>query len=450
MHRTRSPRHARARAGQRGVVAIIVGLSMVALVGFIGLALDGARLYLTKTETQNGSDACALAASYELTNAPAIAQASFERGATAGTSVARRNRVGFQGVDIAAGDVIVEFGSSLGAGGAWYTAANNPPADSIYVRCRIQRTGITPWFMQVLGFGNQEVRSLATATLAPSQSSCAVPMALCARGPAPDYGYTVGEWVEMSFSQTGGNTNYTGNFRWIDYNPGAATPGCSGNGAAEIGCLLAGAGQCSLPAPITGACTTSGNSSAMPGCVGQTGAINSLEADYNTRFGIYAGSRTPTAAPPDFAGYAYSPENWTPASNAYAGSAGTLPNFQAARDAHTALQTADGITYTPPLLSGGNPTVLNSGQLAASGADRRLVVVPIVDCAGFVGGGNQHAPIRAYACVLMLDPYRRTGNDVQSRLEYLGRSDVAGSPCATSGVAGNASSTGPLVPALVQ
>jgi len=50
---------------QRGAVAIITGLAMVVLVGFAGLALDGGRLYLTKTELQNAADACALAAAYE-------------------------------------------------------------------------------------------------------------------------------------------------------------------------------------------------------------------------------------------------------------------------------------------------------------------------------------------------------------------------------------------------
>ena len=61
-----------------------------------------------------------------------------------------------------------------------------------------------------------------------------------------------------------------------------------------------------------------------------------------------------------------------------------------------------------------------------------------------------HSQGRAYACILLLDPYRRQGNDVKSRLEYLGLSDTAGSPCASSGIAGNATSQGPLVPALVQ
>jgi len=49
-------------------------------------------------------------------------------------------------------------------------------------------------------------------------SNCAVPMALCAQGAAPNYGYTAGDWVSMNFSQSGGGpANYTGNFRWIDW-----------------------------------------------------------------------------------------------------------------------------------------------------------------------------------------------------------------------------------------
>jgi hypothetical protein len=76
------------------------------------------------------------------------------------------------------------------------------------------------------------------------------------------------------------------------------------------------------------------------------------------------------------------------------------------------------------------------------------VTVPIVDCGAFVG--SQHAPIRAYACVLLLDPYRKQGQAVRSQVEYLGRSDEPGSPCASGGVPGDQGSIGPLVPALVQ
>ena len=52
---------------QRGAVAIMVGLSLVVLVGMFGLAVDSGQLYVNKAELQSAADACALAASQELT-----------------------------------------------------------------------------------------------------------------------------------------------------------------------------------------------------------------------------------------------------------------------------------------------------------------------------------------------------------------------------------------------
>jgi hypothetical protein len=39
---------------------------------------------------------------------------------------------------------------------------------------------------------------------------------------------------------------------------------------------------------------------------------------------------------------------------------------------------------------------------------------------------------------------------VRSKVEYLGASGEAGSPCSTSGISGDSASVGPMVPALVQ
>src|SRR5450830_424967 len=97
----RSPCHRPPARSQRGAVAIVVGLVIAVLVGFIGLALDGGHLYLTKTELQNSADACALAASYELTGAPSIAPASFARAEAAGQTVGQMNKVDFQNSAIA-------------------------------------------------------------------------------------------------------------------------------------------------------------------------------------------------------------------------------------------------------------------------------------------------------------------------------------------------------------
>ena len=432
---SRRPHRVRVRVRERGAIAIIVALTLSVMLGFVGLAIDGGRLYLTKTELQNAADACALAASYELTGAPAIAADAFTRADAAGQSIGQKNKVDFQGTAIAAGDITLTYSSSLAGG---WTAAGGAPANSKYVRCTVRRTGIQPYFMQVLGIGDQTVSALATATLAPAQTNCAVPMALCMKGAAPNYGYAAGEWVPMDFNEQGNNANFTGNFRWIDFTPPAG-------GATELANLLKGSGQCSLPEPITGSCG-GGGGQALPGCVGQTGAINSIDKAYNTRFGVYSpGGGSVASNPPDRTGNSYSIENWTLGSNAYAGAVAGQTNFKNSRAAHLPITNPLGIS---PKFFQNNDTIATQPEHTASGTDRRMVVLPMVDCGNFASG--QYGPVRAYACVLLLDPYRRQGNNVTSRLEFVGRSNVTGSPCATAGIAGNAASQGPMVPALVQ
>ncbi|HJV69442.1 pilus assembly protein TadG-related protein [Ideonella sp.] len=432
------------RATQRGAVAIVVGLTLVVLVGMVGLAIDGGHLYLTKTELQNASDACALAASYNLTGAPAISQASFIEADAAGVTVGARNKVDFQGSNVANADITVEFAESL-TGGAWLKATSNPSANSKYVRCTLQRTGITPYLMQVMGFGDQTVKAMATATLAPSQSNCAVPMGLCTPtgSTPPEYGYVKGNWYGLDFKDTGGNANYTGNFRWLDFDPNKTTPGCPGAGAGEIACVMQGTGQCSLPPPNSGSCPKTGGTT-PPGCVGENGNVSKMEAAYNSRFGVYkggGGNPNLNNAPPDFTGRAYDSSTWSLARDAFNGTgAPGESNFKAARTAHMNTQSA---FYSSPY---SNTTVEDH---TSHGADRRVVVVPIVDCNSFTGGG-QYAPIRAYACVLLLDPYRKSSSSVITQFEYLGLANAPGSPCASSGVTGDDSSQGPLVPSLVQ
>jgi len=411
----RGVRHAPPRHQQRGVIAIMVGLSLAVLIGFAGLALDGGRLYVAKTELQNAADACALAAAYELTGAPAIAAASFTDAHNAGMLVATSNRVGFQGGSIEAQDVTIEFGDSLAAG-AWLTAASNPPGTSKYVRCTVQETGIAPWFMQVVGFGPQEVSSMATATLANAQTNCGIPMGMCTKGPAPTYGLTKGEWIVGRFESGGG---ITGSFNWIDFSPPAG-------GQSELGDLLKGNGVCNLNVTVP---------------VGQPGNMGNAAAQaWNTRFGLYQGSTGPTSAPPDRTGYSYSPTNWPSQANA-------LNDFIARRGSHdpygATVQAGNAITGLS-VSNGYKPaTVAEHSQY---GADRRLVVAPLVDCSGWAT--SQTVPIAAWACVLMLHPIDGPGADV--RMEYEGVASDPTSPCATSGVVGGAGSIGPLVPGLVQ
>jgi len=431
------------RHRQQGAVAIIVALCMVVLVGFAGLALDGGHLYVTKTELQNAADACALAASYELTGSP-IEEGNFERAINAGSTVGTQNRVDFQGGSIVPADIDVEFASSLS--GPWSSSGSG---SSKYVRCTIVQDEIAPWFMQVLGFGNQTVRAFATATLAPSQSNCAIPMGLCTNGGTPpDYGYVKGQWYSMNFDESG--SSVTGNFRWVDFDPSSETTGCPGGGAQELACLFEKGGECSLPpqGPLT--CSGASPGNPISGCIGQTGSANSLQKAFNARFGICQGGNCTNdelrMSPPDFTGFAYNASTWQnpPPQNAYAGTyAGTL-NFSSAR---TSDQASYRQVQEAEVPSGAKRASFD--QMKQFGADRRLVTVPLVECLPDFDKGQQ-APIRGYACVLLLEPYKKVGSNVIVSAEYLGRSNEPGSPCATSGAVGNSTSAGPLVPALVQ
>jgi hypothetical protein len=412
---THHPRAAPQR--QRGAVAIMVGLSLAVLIGFAGLALDGGRLYVNKTELQNAADACALAASYELSGAPAIPAASFTQAHNAGMLVAAKNRVGFQGAAIDPQDVTIEFGTSLTAG-AWLSAASNPPGTSKYVRCTMQETGIAPWFMQVVGFGPQTVRALATASLNNAQTNCGLPLAMCTKGAAPSFGLTKGQWVNGKFGAGGG---VTGSFNWIDYSP-------PNGGQSELAELLTGNGQCNM---------------AVPNQVGQPGNMGNAAAKaWNSRFGLYqSGSTNATNAPPDRTGYSYTPTSWPEQANA-------LNNFIGQRTAHSnyGADVAAGNTLTGLSISNAYNPVTTVAQHTQFGADRRLAVAPLVNCADWAS--SQTVVIQGWACVLMLHPIASPGDDVY--MEYEGLASDPSSPCATSGVVGGTGSVGPLVPGLVQ
>jgi hypothetical protein len=82
-------------------------------------------------------------------------------------------------------------------------------------------------------------------------------------------------------------------------------------------------------------------------------------------------------------------------------------------------------------------------------------VAAIVDCAAWAVSGSAQPPILDFACVLMLAPVRNGGSVAQwsqvaatMDVEFLGLARAAGTPCASSGLAGG--SFGPPVPTLVQ
>lgn len=362
---------------------------------------------MTKTELQNAADACALAAAYELTGSP-IPEDNFLHAINAGKRVGSENRVGFQGGAISAGDIAVEFSPSLD--GPWSGGGD----DSRFVRCTIAEDEISPWFMQVLGFGEQTVSALAAATLQPAQTNCAIPVGLCSlgeEGEGDGFGLERGKWYEKGVFEAGDGS--TGNFNWIDFSP-------PGGGQSELAELLTGSGQCDL---------------SVSSQIGETGKMQGLEKGWNTRFGLYKGSASAEDAPPDWTGYAYTPLNWPSKQNA-------LDDFLAKRAANAPYQ---GEAETGLKLNGYSDPLATPYQ--GKGADRRLVTVPIIPCEDWAK--DQVVDLQGWACVLMLHPIAGDPGE-KMYLEFIGMSNTPGSPCSTSGLPGSSTSAGPLVPSLVQ
>jgi Flp pilus assembly protein TadG len=423
---------------QRGAVAVVVGISIFVLVGMIGLALDSGQLFVNKTELQNAADACALAAARELDGtADALTRAD-----AAGVLVGTQNLVGFQGAAVTLSAADISYSEHLSPNSAYETSANADPATAKFVMCEVERSDIGMWFMGVRGFGDQTVSAYAVATLAPSQSTCAVPIGMCKMpgGSAPTFGLVVGQWYSGKFES--GTPNTTGSYNWIDFDPE------DGGGANEIKDLLTGAGQCELP-PI-----------GQP--VGQQGEIAAVADAWNTRFGLYKGAFSLAGAPPDFTGNAYVQagvgigqkigepgskvvETWpNPApQNAYAGTHpdGTTANYQSSKAANAPYQSSN-----PAGMVGIEAySISQSGELGQYGSQRRIALAPVVNCEDLAGTNPQPIPLQGYACVLLLNPIKGPDDVV---MEYLGDPTAAGSPCSSFGLAGGAA--GPLVPVLVQ
>jgi hypothetical protein len=381
---------------------------------------------VTKTELQSAVDACALAAAQELRPGvtPSDPQA-VNRAVSAGMTAGNRNNVGFQaaGVGFVAGDILFSDRLSNNANPPVYpfgyvaaSAAN--PATTRYAMCSKTVGGVASWFMQVLqsfigsASAGQSVTAWAVATLAPSQTNCAIPLGICEKGPASsNYGLTPGSWISDNFGSPS-----SGNFGWVDFSP-------PNGGASELAALLTGSGQCNLNVSTP---------------VGQTGSLGNAAAKaWNSRFGLYQngnGNPSLTTATPDFSGYAYTPTNWPTKSGAFS-------NFQSQR---ASFATYEGNAATG--LSIGNAySSVSSAQLASNGADRRMVTAPVLNCAAWSGGATT-APIDAWACVMMLHPVSSTSDMLY--LEIVALSSTPGNPCATSGLAGG--TAGPLVPVLVQ
>lgn len=402
------------RKAQNGAIAVVFVLLATALIAFVGLAMDIGRLYVSKAELQNAADACALAAAGALTGVNANQLTAAEN---YGIATGRRNLVGMQAVPATVSlNADVTFSDVLNGTYLTATAAAGNALSMRYVRCLLTETNIPTILLKVANLmpgqtiGLSTVQAVAVASLEPSVSACALPLAVCKKpgSSAPDWGYVPGEWLIGRFDT---QNNINGKFKWVDF------PGM--NQTKDLKDLINGAGQCDL--------------SNVNNLTPTQGAVNALTPAWNWRFGVTKNSGPPAdALGPDWTGYAYELSNWPSSFNAH-------PDFEARR---LGFAPWNGV----PSLSGGWSA--SSMAVHQAGGSRRMVVGPFVDCSTWGPGANNSQPILGWACYLMLNPVANPTNDDMA-LEYRGNAASSNSGCTTSGQPGGPTAGGPKVPTLV-
>ena len=380
---------------QQGSMAIFFVLMLPVLLASMGLALDVGKFYVVRSELQNAADACALAAAFEL-NGTAT---QFARANTAGLNLAAQNRVYFQNGAVAG--TTVQFSTTANGG-----FANAAPANASFVRCNVNQPNVPIWFNQVVPIGNPTIRATAVASNIPAQSSCALPIGLCSVSVTTP----PGTWLPGVQSASNGVTGF---FRWIDFDPPAG-------GAQDLAEILSGPNTCNINT----------NNPNLP--LGQFGTVASPRVHYNTRFGVRApGQPALAASVPDISGFSYYPSNFPAQFNAFQDFVNNRRTINAPYQ-----------NNIPEISLSANTTILNANQLRSLGANRRVAVAPVINCAT--------QQLERYACVFLLHPMNAVGNaNFNMFIEYLGDARNA-LPCRGFGLAGPSNSNGPRVSALVQ
>ena len=124
------------RVRQRGFVLIGMGVSMVLMLSFLGLAFDFGRIYIARNETQLFTDAAAMAAASKLDGSAG----SIEKARAAVERLPNRWNLGSQKFT----GVVVEFSAD---GQGWKAA----PAEARFARITAPTNDLDIMFLRAIG-----------------------------------------------------------------------------------------------------------------------------------------------------------------------------------------------------------------------------------------------------------------------------------------------------------
>ncbi|MGH9645051.1 MAG: pilus assembly protein TadG-related protein [Terriglobales bacterium] len=341
----------------------MIAVAMVAVLAMAGLALDIGRLVGDKSRLQATVDVAALSAAKVLDTTGSTVAATAAATSTFNSNIALQSELPRVG-----GTMAVEFSNTL----VPFAPGTNPP---LYVQVSATGFFIPATLSAVVGFTFFDLNASAMAGPSPTLNNACnlASMMICGTPGAPQNGYAVGQITALQ--------------------PSTGTPATTGVGYF----LQQSSGAHAQDQDYAGAynaCSTVGTNAP-----GQTAIPPAPVADgLNTRFGEYAtGDVNSGSYPPDAVTTQPAGADRLKCTTLACTNITTVGGTPVANSSQYPLYNYENM-YQPAVRAG---AYTNPPAPAGNGVvDRRVLAVPVANCAAAAGGGN--APVIGLACMFML------------------------------------------------
>lgn len=404
---------------QRGAVAIIIVIALLAILMMGALVLDGAHMMLNKTRLQNAVDAAALSGAKTLSqvmgsgNAASTARAAALFTLDENAKAAGNNELLTAVGGNPGGFAVVELADNV------YGPFSFPgPADATYVRVSVSNYSLAGFFWsfaQSIGtgiVGTKSVAAIATAGPSPTSPCDLAPLLVCGDSTKynPDtgmfWGYRFGDLEVLKSASKDSDPIGPGNFQLLDF----------GSGGKEVGELMAGGAS---------VCRNVGdNAATKPG-----NTVGPAVKGLNTRFGQYAGSLNSSDYPPDLVTNYSNPvmkynDATTPNRVEQQGQVVTSSNGNLSAGGTPLFDYNDYAAQTAACVAGG--TGCQSGGVF----ERRMLKIVVGDCSGKNSGASS-IPVLGFGCFYVVQPADNSGAASQIFGQFVQQCEGDGVPGAT-------------------
>lgn len=154
--------HATLRNRQGGAVAVMVGISMVALIGFLALVIDLGHLYVAKTGLQNAADAAALAGAKELDGSLTGINSAVSRAQLVAQHNTFFDSTGQVAVTLDSSNIYFCVSPNCAS---WQSvaAAQASPSNLYFIKVDTASRNLMTWFAPIWGFSQTSTSGMAVA-----------------------------------------------------------------------------------------------------------------------------------------------------------------------------------------------------------------------------------------------------------------------------------------------